>query len=398
MMKRQHKSIGILFLVIAFFIFAIITPLTSSALSPKQRRIIDSGVFYYNSENDTTFGVTPGSGSGCYTLNAITINDTRALAQAIDQYIDANAPSGSPLRGLGDSVVSGSVRANINPFFIVTIAQKESSFGTAGVATNGSNNAFGRTATASQPHIETYQAVTDQYRKWYAYDSFAASMDGQGEEDQPTYMKRVFMDDRGLSTIDEVMEIYAPPSENDTELYIDQMRNRIDELIELAGDSISCGSGSGWVWPHGSSTGRITSCFGQRGAPLAGASTNHRGVDIADGTGTPIYAAAGGEVTYAGSLGSAGLLLKIRHADAESEILETQYMHNSVLHVGVGDTVEAGQHVADEGATGNVTGAHLHFEIIKSGDKINPLNELTIPDGVTITGSNCDSSNTGGQS
>ncbi len=363
------------------------------ALSPKQRRIIDSGAYYYNSESDNTFGVTPGSGSGCYTLNAITVNDIQGLTQAIDKYFNDNAPASSPLRGLGSSVVSGSVRADINPFFIVTIAQKESAFGTAGVATNGSNNSFGRTATDSQPHVETN-------RKWYKYDSFQESLNRSSadKDDQPEYMKRKFLNELEASSIEDVMNVYAPPSENDTELYIDQMRGRIDELIELAGDSISCGTGSGWMWPHGSNAGRITSCFGSRDAPLARASTNHRGVDIADGTGTPIYAAAAGEVTYSGNLGNAGLLVKIRHADAEGETLDTRYLHNSASHVRVGDRVEAGQHIADEGASGNVTGAHLHFEIIKSDTKLNPLNELTIPEGITITGSNCNSSNTGGQS
>jgi murein DD-endopeptidase MepM/ murein hydrolase activator NlpD len=317
MISYRINGFSMLFFAVIFFLYVIMVPLTSVALSSKQRRIIDSGAYYYNSESDTTFGITPGSGSGCYTLNAVTVNDIQGLAQAINQFIDTNAPASSPLRGLGSSVVSGSVRTDINPFFIVTIAQKESAFGTAGVATNGSNNSFGRTATASQPNIQTN-------RLWYRYDSFPASLDGGGtKDDQPEYMNRMFLQ-RDLVSIEDVMNVYAPPSENDTELYIDQMRGRIDELIELAGDSISCGTGSGWIWPHGSSSGRITSCFGSRDAPKANASKNHRGVDMADGTGTPIYAAAAGEVTYSGNLGSAGLLVKIRHADAESEI------HNAV--------------------------------------------------------------------
>jgi hypothetical protein len=158
------------------------------------------------------------------------------------------------------------------------------------------------------------------------------------------------------------------------------------------GTSNCVGSGD-WTWPHGSPNGRLTSCFGSRRAPTAGASTNHRGIDIAAGSGTPILAAANGEVTFSGTSGSAGLMLRINHGDGT----ETQYLHNSRVHVGAGDQVTAGQHIADEGETGNVTGAHLHFEILRNGERVNPLMEIRVPDGVSIVGSNCNTSNTGGQ-
>lgn len=66
---------------------------------------------------------------------------------------------------------------------------------------------------------------------------------------------------------------------------------------------------------------RISSTFGYRNAPLAGASTNHKGVDFAASTGTPIYAAAAGTVTSAGYSGKAGNLIIINHWKWTSDLL-----------------------------------------------------------------------------
>lgn len=172
------------------------------------------------------------------------------------------------------------------------------------------------------------------------------------------------------------------------------LNKAVGDGFNPGGGLLSCrGIPGNWQWPHGATAAEVTSCYGGRAAPTAGASTNHRGVDISAGTGTPILAASAGKVTFAGNRGKAGLMVKVDHGSG----LETQYLHNSRLLVNVGDNVASGQRIAEEGSTGNVTGAHLHFEIIRNGEKVNPLEELTIPDSVAVTGSNCNASNTRGQ-
>lgn len=114
---------------------------------------------------------------------------------------------------------------------------------------------------------------------------------------------------------------------------------------------------------------RISSTFGYRKAPLAGASTNHKGVDFAAPTGTPIYAAAGGTVTSAGYSGKAGNLLIINHGNG----MQTYYMHCNKIYVSAGQKVEKGQNVAAVGTTGNSTGPHLHFQVMSGGTPVNPL-------------------------
>ena len=122
-------------------------------------------------------------------------------------------------------------------------------------------------------------------------------------------------------------------------------------------------------WPI---SGRITSGFGGRSSPGGIGSTNHQGIDIAGSYGTPVYAADGGTVTYAGWMGGYGYLVEINHGNG----YVTRYGHNSSLTVSVGQHVYKGQQIARVGSTGNSTGNHCHFEIRYNGVARNPLNYL----------------------
>lgn len=116
----------------------------------------------------------------------------------------------------------------------------------------------------------------------------------------------------------------------------------------------------------------ISSEFGWREAPIAGASTNHKGIDLAAPMGTPIYAAAAGTVTTARYSSSAGNWVVINHGNG----LQTYYMHASALYVSEGQTVSKGQNIAAVGSTGQSTGPHLHFQVMQNGTPVNPRNYL----------------------
>ena len=136
-------------------------------------------------------------------------------------------------------------------------------------------------------------------------------------------------------------------------------------------NSSSSSSGSGrisMVWPCAST--RVTSGFGKRNSPTAGASTYHKGIDIGASTGTAIYAAASGTVTEAGYSSSRGNYVVIYHSNGVS----TAYMHCSALYVSSGDKVSQGQTIAAVGSTGISTGSHLHFSVIEDGTYVNPRN------------------------
>lgn len=117
---------------------------------------------------------------------------------------------------------------------------------------------------------------------------------------------------------------------------------------------------------------RISSLFGYREQPLPGASTNHKGMDFAAPTGTPIYAAAAGTVVTARYSGNAGNMIVINHGDG----IVTIYMHCHAMYVTAGQKVTKGQNIAIVGNTGNSTGPHLHFQVELNGVPVNPLNYL----------------------
>jgi murein DD-endopeptidase MepM/ murein hydrolase activator NlpD len=122
-------------------------------------------------------------------------------------------------------------------------------------------------------------------------------------------------------------------------------------------------------WPC---SGRLTSGFGYRHTGIPGASTYHKGIDIANSYGTAVCASDGGTVSYAGWMSGYGYLIIIDHGNG----YETYYGHNSSLVVSVGDHVYQGQVVARMGSTGNSSGNHCHFGIMKDGAFVNPLNYL----------------------
>lgn len=128
------------------------------------------------------------------------------------------------------------------------------------------------------------------------------------------------------------------------------------------------GGASGFAWPCPASR-RITSYFGPRTAPVAGASTYHKGIDIGASTGSAIVASASGVVTTATYSSSAGNYIVISHGSG----MATVYMHCSALYVSVGQQVSKGDTIGAVGSTGYSTGPHLHFGIIKNGSYVDPL-------------------------
>ena len=115
--------------------------------------------------------------------------------------------------------------------------------------------------------------------------------------------------------------------------------------------------------------GKITSGFGHRDAPKAGASTEHMGVDVKAALGTPVKAPEAGVVTRTGTGKKSGNWVELDHGDG----VTTKYLHLDSIDVKVGDRVEFGSPFAKTGATGNVTGPHLHWAAYKNGKPIDPM-------------------------
>ena len=139
-----------------------------------------------------------------------------------------------------------------------------------------------------------------------------------------------------------------------------------------SGGSVGTGGGGGWVRPC--SFPGITSPFGYRESPTAGASTYHQGVDLDTGTGWPVVAARAGTVSIAGWGKAAGNYVQINHHDGFTSI----YMHLSSIGVSAGQHVSAGQYIGATGSTGVSTGDHLHFGIALNGVYVNPCSYVPL--------------------
>jgi murein DD-endopeptidase MepM/ murein hydrolase activator NlpD len=128
---------------------------------------------------------------------------------------------------------------------------------------------------------------------------------------------------------------------------------------------------------------RISSTFGVRTHPISGYRKMHQGIDFAAGTGTPVIAPADGVVVEARRWGGYGNWLRIRHSNG----LDSGYGHLSRYASGIraGARVRQGQVVAYVGSTGASTGAHLHYELWRRGQRINPAGVKT-QEGTVLAG------------
>lgn len=116
----------------------------------------------------------------------------------------------------------------------------------------------------------------------------------------------------------------------------------------------------------------VTSSFGWRMHPILGYQKFHSGMDFGAEYGSPIRAADRGVVIFAGWYGGYGNAVIIDHGNG----LTTLYGHSSGLYVSEGQAVERGQAIAAVGSTGLSTGPHLHFEVRKDGEPVDPANYL----------------------
>ncbi|MDM7859537.1 M23 family metallopeptidase [Alteromonas sp. ASW11-36] len=133
------------------------------------------------------------------------------------------------------------------------------------------------------------------------------------------------------------------------------MGHHIQDVSDVAGRPIQ----SGW----------LSSYYGMRDDPFTGKPAMHKGLDFAGKTGDPVIATAAGLVTWSGERYGYGNMVEIDHGNG----LVSRYAHNAELTVVMGEVVTKGQVIAKMGSTGRSTGAHVHYEVLKKGQQIDPL-------------------------
>lgn len=175
-----------------------------------------------------------------------------------------------------------------------------------------------------------------------------------------------------------VQQLQANVQENEELLrQIDEEEERIQKEIlkkteELAEQMKWEASVGGYIWPVTTSR-RITSNYGGRNTGIAGASTNHKGVDIGGVFyDSKVLAAKAGVVITSAYVSSYGNYVVISHGKGNT----TLYAHMSSRSVKEGDKVTQGQVIGVTGSTGISSGPHLHYEIVENGKRVDPKQYL----------------------
>lgn len=141
-------------------------------------------------------------------------------------------------------------------------------------------------------------------------------------------------------------------------------------LTLVAAKRLSMANKSGMLWPTGRRS--VSSVYGYRMHPIYKRKIFHEGIDLRGHSGSPVYAALDGRVSFVGWVRGYGKIIVVRHGNG----LSTRYAHLSATQVKRGQRIVKGQVIGKVGKTGTATGPNLHFEVRKNGLHQNPLTYL----------------------
>lgn len=258
------------------------------ALSPEQKSLYEKNILYYDLGCSSSGAVESGTGApeGTVFPNL----DPAAMAEAINKFIKRENPN-SKLKGQGETIVAGAENSNINPFLIVAQAYMESQLADPGdYNVRNGNNAFGRTATASQPNFQGAML-------WYKWSSVKASVDHTAHEnknaagggDIASYLREQYGDILDEGNLDAYIGEYAPDGNEATYVenitrWVKQMANLVNGSAESSGSAGSESFGSTCCAAGGASA---------SDAGLVGNTNGEKAFNYFIGKGLPPEASAG---------------------------------------------------------------------------------------------------------
>lgn len=145
--------------------------------------------------------------------------------------------------------------------------------------------------------------------------------------------------------------------------FVEVVREATDRIVHIGTGALTGLEKNSLPWP---TEGTFSSPFGYRWG------RSHDGIDIAAPLGTPVYAPAGGKVTFAGTKNGYGNYVAVDHGNG----YVTAYAHMNEVYVKEGDVLSQGALIGAVGRTGRATGNHLHFEVLVNGSFVNPMDYI----------------------
>jgi len=339
------------------------------ALSSEQRRLFDSGIRYFNEERGSS------GGGGACTLPG---NDNQEKVWNFFTAKEGYTPE-TTAGIIGNMIAESSVlpmRLQGRPpseEFSSQEVESRSGIGWGLVQWTPP----GKMITPSREEGRTYDQInTVEHQAEFLWRQLEGTAPSSNEKSAGDDLKRQTTVAGAARSFMTRYERPADQSETKIQSRVRLAEDAFTRLSSLGGGSGGCNSSGEWTWPM-DPAGTITSCFGPRASPGGVGSTNHKGLDVANGGAGKILAAGAGTVSFARTTdqGGYGIHLVIDHGNGYKSL----YGHASRLYKNQGDTVTAGEHIADEGNTGTSTGAHLHFEIHENGSQINALDKVVMP-------------------
>ncbi|PZP39890.1 MAG: hypothetical protein DI585_02710 [Pseudomonas fluorescens] len=220
-----------------------------------------------------------------------------------------------------------------------------------------------------QARLDRFDALGNKLKAEGTIIDVSGTIDMEGEEDMP--------DGRGGP--EELPPMTTVPSMEIIRQQVTTLTDKADtaeialetSLALAIRNSLGLGGGGAipYLWPVITDTYRLSSPFGWRSDPFRKFRKWHGGMDIADKLQSPVIAAADGTVTFVGWRMGYGNLVELKHENG----FTTRYGHLTRGTVKEGQRVNAGDLIALMGSTGRSTGSHLHFEVRKDDNPLNPL-------------------------
>ncbi len=239
-----RKTILVVSILAAFsMVLMQLAPVLADPLSPGEIKALNDWPNWVADacSGGTTADVTAiAAGAGSPTNAAFPNLDPTAMANGIDTFVKKENPK-SKLKGLGETIVASAKNSNVNPFLIVAIAHEESNLADPSPDQWNvlhANNAFGREAAPGQPSVHSPTRDVS----WYKWSSVKASVDYTAPEnknvsgggDMATYLRDQYGDSIDSSNLTALFLEYAPPSENNTEAYIANVKGWVNDMVKDA--------------------------------------------------------------------------------------------------------------------------------------------------------------------
>lgn len=212
--------------------------------------------------------------------------------------------------------------------------------------------------------IDRAARVTAQAREGAARLRRLARLEQSGEP-ETSPIRPVSVPDSGAALVSE------PTAQALEQLaWLEGQTGAMNESVSLLTTLVANGPADGgtppWQWPV---SGGVSSEFGGRRSPWGGGWKFHAGLDVRAANGTPVWAAGGGTVAFAGQMRGYGNMVVVDHGFD----LKTVYAHLSRIYVDRGRQVQAGDVIAAVGQTGHATGPHLHYEVRVGAAPVDPM-------------------------